>query len=267
MPDGRSIAVSPRHTVVLATELCTLVDQPPRKDFVVRTWPRREANESAADGRRAGHRGRRDPQGAPRRRNLPAALSQDLLPRPVARRSARMSSMHHMAPRAVLDPAADRPRRQRVSQLPDPGAALRARHALRRRAAREQHRQGRGADPGDGGRVVAAGRGDAGAAAAAARRRPGARRRRAAQRHRLPVAAGARPDRLRSRRPARDAEPTPPGNAVANRTWSRCCARRSTCSVLSGDSPVPWASWRGSGSTRCSAPDSFRHAIESRAEV
>jgi hypothetical protein len=44
MDDDRPLAVSPRHTVVLARELYHLVEQPPRQDFVVRTLARREAN-------------------------------------------------------------------------------------------------------------------------------------------------------------------------------------------------------------------------------
>jgi hypothetical protein len=42
--DARAIAVSPRHTVLLAAELLPLVDKPPTQDFVVRTRARREAN-------------------------------------------------------------------------------------------------------------------------------------------------------------------------------------------------------------------------------
>jgi hypothetical protein len=44
MDEGRSIAVSPRHTVVLAVELLPILDRPQRSDFVVRTRARREAN-------------------------------------------------------------------------------------------------------------------------------------------------------------------------------------------------------------------------------
>src|ERR1700733_13991095 len=44
MDETRLIAVSPRHTVLLAMELYPLVDRPPRLDFVVRTQARREAN-------------------------------------------------------------------------------------------------------------------------------------------------------------------------------------------------------------------------------
>ena len=42
--EHQSIAVSPRHTVVLASELMVLVGRPPRTDFVLRTLARREAN-------------------------------------------------------------------------------------------------------------------------------------------------------------------------------------------------------------------------------
>ena len=42
--ESRAIAVSPRHTVLLATELYPLVEKAPRQDFVVRTRARREAN-------------------------------------------------------------------------------------------------------------------------------------------------------------------------------------------------------------------------------
>jgi hypothetical protein len=42
--EARAIAVSPRHTVLLAVELFPLVDKPPKQDFVVRTRARREAN-------------------------------------------------------------------------------------------------------------------------------------------------------------------------------------------------------------------------------
>lgn len=44
MDEDRLIAVSPRHSVVLAKELYILVERPPRVDFVVRTLVRREAN-------------------------------------------------------------------------------------------------------------------------------------------------------------------------------------------------------------------------------
>jgi hypothetical protein len=44
MDDTRPIAVSPRHTVLLAIELVSLIEKPPRQDFVVRTRARREAN-------------------------------------------------------------------------------------------------------------------------------------------------------------------------------------------------------------------------------
>jgi hypothetical protein len=42
--DSRAIAVSPRHTVLLAAELYPLIEKAPRQDFVVRTRARREAN-------------------------------------------------------------------------------------------------------------------------------------------------------------------------------------------------------------------------------
>jgi hypothetical protein len=42
--EARAIAVSPRHTVLLAAELFPLVEKPPKQDFVVRTGARREAN-------------------------------------------------------------------------------------------------------------------------------------------------------------------------------------------------------------------------------
>lgn len=44
MDEGRTIAVSPRHTVLLAMELYPLIEKAPRQDFVVRTRARREAN-------------------------------------------------------------------------------------------------------------------------------------------------------------------------------------------------------------------------------
>lgn len=44
MDEVRSIAVSPRHAVMLAAELFHLVERPARQDFVVRTIARREAN-------------------------------------------------------------------------------------------------------------------------------------------------------------------------------------------------------------------------------
>lgn len=44
MDELRAIAVSPRHSVLLATEFFPLVTRPPRHDFVVRTLVRREAN-------------------------------------------------------------------------------------------------------------------------------------------------------------------------------------------------------------------------------
>jgi hypothetical protein len=42
--EGRTIAVSPRHSVVLASEMIALVEHAPRQDFVLRTLTRREAN-------------------------------------------------------------------------------------------------------------------------------------------------------------------------------------------------------------------------------
>jgi hypothetical protein len=42
--ESRAIAVSPRHTVLLAMELYPLVEKPQWQDFVVRTRARREAN-------------------------------------------------------------------------------------------------------------------------------------------------------------------------------------------------------------------------------
>jgi hypothetical protein len=42
--ETRAIAVSPRHTVLLAVELFPLVEKPPEQDFVVSTRARREAN-------------------------------------------------------------------------------------------------------------------------------------------------------------------------------------------------------------------------------
>lgn len=44
MDDSRAIAVSPRHTVLLAAELYPFIEKAPRQDFVVRTRARREAN-------------------------------------------------------------------------------------------------------------------------------------------------------------------------------------------------------------------------------
>jgi hypothetical protein len=42
--EGRSVAVSPLHTVLLASEMFLLIERAPRVDFVVRTLARREAN-------------------------------------------------------------------------------------------------------------------------------------------------------------------------------------------------------------------------------
>ena len=44
MDEPRRIAVSPRHTVLLAAELSPFIEKPPWQDFVVRTLVRREAN-------------------------------------------------------------------------------------------------------------------------------------------------------------------------------------------------------------------------------
>lgn len=44
MEETRAIAVSPRHTVMLASELFPLIDKAPRQDFVVRTRAIKEAN-------------------------------------------------------------------------------------------------------------------------------------------------------------------------------------------------------------------------------
>jgi hypothetical protein len=43
--EGRTIAVSPRHSVLMAPELYPLIEKPPRQDFVVRTQARREVND------------------------------------------------------------------------------------------------------------------------------------------------------------------------------------------------------------------------------
>ena len=43
--EDRSIKVSPRHEVLLAHEYLLLVEQPPKRDFVVRTIMRRQAND------------------------------------------------------------------------------------------------------------------------------------------------------------------------------------------------------------------------------
>jgi hypothetical protein len=44
MDERRPIAVSPRHTVLLASELFPFIEKAPREDFVVSTRARREAN-------------------------------------------------------------------------------------------------------------------------------------------------------------------------------------------------------------------------------
>jgi hypothetical protein len=44
MEETRAIAVSPRHTVLLAIELFPLIEKAPRQDFIVRTRARREVN-------------------------------------------------------------------------------------------------------------------------------------------------------------------------------------------------------------------------------
>jgi hypothetical protein len=43
--EDRRIAVSPRHEVLLAAEYVTLVERPPKRDFVVRTIARRQTND------------------------------------------------------------------------------------------------------------------------------------------------------------------------------------------------------------------------------
>lgn len=43
MSDEQLVAVSPRHSVYLASELCALLNKPPRQDFVVRTLAKRSA--------------------------------------------------------------------------------------------------------------------------------------------------------------------------------------------------------------------------------
>jgi hypothetical protein len=43
--EDRRIAVSPRHEVLLAHELGELIERPPKRDFVVRTIMRRQAND------------------------------------------------------------------------------------------------------------------------------------------------------------------------------------------------------------------------------
>lgn len=44
MDEDRLIALSPRHSVLLAKEYSTLIDKPPSRDFVVRTLASRQAN-------------------------------------------------------------------------------------------------------------------------------------------------------------------------------------------------------------------------------
>jgi hypothetical protein len=44
MEEARAVAVSPRHSILLATELFLLIEKAPRTDFIVRTVAHREAN-------------------------------------------------------------------------------------------------------------------------------------------------------------------------------------------------------------------------------
>ena len=93
-------------------ELYPLVEKPPRQDFVVRTRARREANGlplMTAELVIAGEETRRT---HPAGRDLPAALSQDVLPRKAARRSA---GRVRAAPAGV---AALRARRRRSDTRP-----------------------------------------------------------------------------------------------------------------------------------------------------
>ena len=89
MDEARAIAVSPRHTVLLAVELFPLVEKPAKQDFVVRTRARREANGlplSSAEMVRS--RARRRNRTYPAADTFPLHFSQDVLPRKVARGSA-----------------------------------------------------------------------------------------------------------------------------------------------------------------------------------
>ena len=207
----------------------------------------------AAHGRGAGDRRRGDTPSAPRRRDLSAPLSKDLLPGTVARRSAGGIRAASLGISALPDAAAHRAHDHRVSQLSDPGPILCAPHAVWRGAAREQHREGAEAVAGDGGGVVAARRGGAGAAPHAPGRGPRARRHRAAQHHRVPRTSGADPGRLRSGGPARHDRARRLGRPLRTRSRAAPCARRSICNARSADSQASSASCRGAGSRRCFA--------------
>ena len=105
---------------------------------------------------------------------------------------------------------------------------------------------------GDGGGIVAAGRGIAGAAAPASGGRPLARGRRAAQHHRLPGAAGADPDRLRSGGAEGDAGERRVGGALQDGPAAAPARGRSTCSARSAGRRVRSESARGISSASCS---------------
>ena len=140
--EARTIAVSPRHSVLLAMELYPLVDKAAVAGLRRADARAARGQRDAAHGGGAGHRRRGDAQESPAGGDLSAALSKDVFPREAARRSAGRVRAASAGVAAVANAAADRVHRHHVSQLPGAGPVLRAPHAVRGRAAREQHRQG-----------------------------------------------------------------------------------------------------------------------------
>ena len=239
------------------------MEKPPRQDFVVRTWARREANGLPLMAAELVIAGAETRQAHPGAETYPLHFRKTYFPARLHGDPQVEFELHLLGVSALPDAAADRAHDHRVSQLSDPGPVLCAPHAVRRGAAREQHREGAEAAAGDGGGVVAARRRGARAAPPAPGRRPRARRHRAAQHHRLPRASGADPGRLRGGGPARRGSSPPPGTPAAREISSRSCARRSICNARSADSQASSASYRGAGSRRCfDLPIDFERAIE-----
>ena len=266
--DVKLVTVSPRHSVLLASELFALVERAPSRDFVVRTLARHEANGMPLMAAELVIAGLGHAPGSPGGRRVSPPLSQDLLPGPAARRPARGVRLPAPGLPALSHPAAHRPRPGRVPQLLAPRPALRPPHPLRRGPAGEQHRHRPEAAAGHAGRAVAAGRGAAGPAGRAPPGWPRPRGRRAPRLHRLPGPPRGAAHRLRIGRSARGGRGGRLERPLSAGSRRPSCARRSTCSARSGDSRATLGELSRAELPRLFArPDPFHRAIETRARV
>ena len=168
MDAGRPIAVSPRHTVLLAGAV------PAGREAAAARLRRPHgraprSQRPAADGRGAGDRERGDAQAHPAAATYPLHFRKTYFPGRLHEDPAVEFERHLLASELVPNAAAHRPQRRRVPQLPDPRPVIS--RASRRSAAnrRRTTSQGGEAAAGDRGGVVATRRGDAGAAARASR--------------------------------------------------------------------------------------------------